>query len=254
MNSANGKFFFSEQTSNSENGILCTDGTLPGTQQIASVNVFYYDTFAVLNNIIYFRTTGGEFWRSDGTQEGTYRVKDINPTGNDLAIHNGKITIYNGILYFDANDGVHGTELWRSDGTNAGTYMLKDIVRGAASSNILDITAANGKLYFAAFTPDNGYEPWVSDGTESGTQLLIDISPGVGSSYPLEFVALQDRVYFAAGSAQDELWKTDGTTAGTTLANDLITGYTGSGVDELINLNGTLIFMTPESWNSNVSV
>ena len=32
-----------------------------------------------------------------------------------------------GILYFAADDGIHGWEPWRSDGTVAGTYMVKDV-------------------------------------------------------------------------------------------------------------------------------
>lgn len=33
----------------------------------------------------------------------------------------------NGVLFFKANDGVHGGELWKSNGTEAGTVMVKDI-------------------------------------------------------------------------------------------------------------------------------
>jgi hypothetical protein len=42
------------------------------------------------------------------------QVRDINPTGNASPY---ELTNINGILYFVANDGVHGNELWRSDGT-----------------------------------------------------------------------------------------------------------------------------------------
>ena len=45
------------------------------------------------------------------------------------------MTVFNGQLFFGANDGTHGPELWVSDGTAAGTTMVKDIIAGASGSN-----------------------------------------------------------------------------------------------------------------------
>jgi ELWxxDGT repeat protein len=88
----------------------------------------------VVGAILYFRAsddvTGAELWRSDGTADGTFMLKDINPTGTagnpgssnaDYFIHVG------GRTYFGADDGVHGYELWTTDGTAAGTVMVKDL-------------------------------------------------------------------------------------------------------------------------------
>ena len=68
---------------------------------------------------------GKELWRSDGTFEGTFLVKDIcegyqgsNPTN---------LIVYKNEIYFAANDNLHGTELWKSNGTEAGTVMVANI-------------------------------------------------------------------------------------------------------------------------------
>jgi ELWxxDGT repeat protein len=70
---------------------------------------------------------GRELWKSDGTESGTARVKDI------LLARAARFTSFvslEGTLLFGANDGIAGAELWKSDGTEAGTVRVKDINRG----------------------------------------------------------------------------------------------------------------------------
>jgi len=169
---------------------------------------------------------GGQLRNASSTSLNFHLTKDINAlagsfpsnTDNFYSTIHPAFAVLNNVVYFAADDGVHGHELWRSDGTAEGTYMLKDIVPGGGSSQPQGITAANGKLYFRAYTNDYGSEPWVSDGTENGTQLLLNIEDDGLSSYPRDFVACGNYVYFIAStdfSADTRICKTDGTPEGT---------------------------------------
>jgi ELWxxDGT repeat protein len=63
---------------------------------------------------VYFGATDGErgveLWTSDGTEEGTRLVQDINP-GPGSSSPDGFV-VAGDCLYFGANDGEHGFELW----------------------------------------------------------------------------------------------------------------------------------------------
>jgi ELWxxDGT repeat protein len=106
-------------------------------------------------------TTGRELWKSDGTEAGTVRVKELGP-GSDPS-YPRDLTNVNGTLYFVANDGVHGEELWTSDGTEAGTVMVADLAEGSGGSNPGLFTEVAGKLFFAATDDVHGRELWVAD-------------------------------------------------------------------------------------------
>jgi trimeric autotransporter adhesin len=173
-------------------------------------------------------------------------LAESNPVNNQFAYPSAdSYAVLDNVIYFAADDGIHGNELWRSDGTAVGTFMLKDIEPGPGSAFLRHITAANGKLYFSAANAAYGLEPWVSDGTESGTQLLIDLQPGPTWGFSKEFVEVGNDVYFIADGFNiywDAIWKTDGTTGGTVLVKDI--GAAGGGIDIIAAMaaNGLLFF------------
>ncbi len=86
------------------------------------------------------------------------------------------------LVFFAADDGVHGRELWISDGTLNGTRMLKDINRGRDSSLLAHFSEVDGLLFFRADDGLHGRELWVSDGTAEGTRMVRDINPGSSPS------------------------------------------------------------------------
>ena len=173
---------------------------------------------------------GTELGITDGTEIGTYLVKDIREGGDGCSLtldDEAYFAVLDNILYFRASDGTNGRELWRSDGTEAGTYMVKDIEPGSDGSDVEWLVAAGGKLYFQADTSASGRELWVSDGTETGTQLVEDINPGSSNhSRPSHITAFGDKVVFGANNGSDgmELWISDGTAAGTYMVKDIYPG------------------------------
>src|SRR6202012_6225312 len=94
-----------------------------------SGGVYYFGftdySMQVYNNRVYFfaddNVHGAELWRSDGTDTGTVMVKDINtaPGQGIIDLPNfpfGQFAVANNLLFFTADDGIHGAELWRTDG------------------------------------------------------------------------------------------------------------------------------------------
>ena len=185
------------------------------------------------------------------TTDSVSLVKDILP--GKLSSASTDLVNINGILYFQANDGVHGQELWKSDGTTAGTMLVKDIVVGSGSSmpsfsspsGMIDV---NGMIYFRAKNGVNGWELWKSDGTAAGTVMVKDIIEGSDGSTPFYLTNVNSTLYFIAiGFDSNELWKSDGTAAGTVMVKDIFIGYPS----HLTDVNGILYFSASDETHSH---
>ena len=212
-----------------------------------------------MDDVLYFNAKGGakgrELWRSDGTFDGTRRVKDIRPGTGGGSPWN--LAAIGGLLYFSADDGVNGRELWVSDGTGIGTRLVKDINPGGDSTPF-HFTAFNGSVYFSASDGTTGRELWRTDGTTGGTARVKDIVPGATSSNPGALTPFGDKLLFTitAGSVNpvDTLYRTDGTATGTKPFRDGA-GHkiTGQGVNWLTVAESRLFFIVNETelWRSN---
>jgi ELWxxDGT repeat protein len=102
---------------------------------------------------------GWELWKSDGTAEGTLRLKDIapGPTSSRIA----DLTVAHGRLYFSAQSDLHGRELWISDGTEAGTRQVQDLLPGPEPGlEQLGLTAFGDHLYFFGSEGLSGWDLW----------------------------------------------------------------------------------------------
>lgn len=219
-------------------GLMVTDGSVAGTQVIYSERLSPQGLTSLNDGraIFYFQDAeNGKWgpWITDGTSEGTYKVKTIRDDYNREGVDAQFTKISDELILFRAQTPNEGIELWATNGTEAGTYLVKDINPGENSSSPFRITAiGDGKAIFRADDGVNGQEPWVTDGSAEGTFLLKDIRSGTfNNSDPQWFVAVEDRVYFVANDSTHgrELWVTDGTTDNTRLVKDLNPGTGGSG-------------------------
>ncbi|MEJ6621819.1 MAG: hyalin, partial [Opitutae bacterium] len=101
---------------------------------------------------------GSELWKSDGSESGTVRVKDIYPGSRSSNPQN--LANFGGTLYFTADDG-NGYDLWKSDGTKAGTIVAMNFRPLETWSHAFpkNFTIIGNTLYFSAEDPE-GRELW----------------------------------------------------------------------------------------------
>ena len=164
--------------------------------------------------------TGIELWVSDGTPDGTRRVKDIRE-GEGESSSPWELTDVGGILYFSADDGVNGRELWKSDGTTEGTMLVKSIEGAPYGSSPEDLVVMGDILYFNARDSVSGGELWRSDGTAENTKIVKNITEGALGSDIRDMVAHKGKLYFTVNESTHELWVSDGTEGGTKKVKDL---------------------------------
>jgi ELWxxDGT repeat protein len=197
-----------------------TDGSAAGTSLVASVAAGDSQSGPVEliehQGALYFFAVSPSsedrqvLWRSDGSAAGTVEVADFafHGAGDECDADPHFLTSTGSLLFFAADDGVHGREPWRSDGTAAGTQMIRDIAPGPAGSTPTGLVAAGGEVFFAADDGLHGIELWRSDGTEAGTRMVADLASGASSSNPGNLAVLGSRLLFAAddGTTGSELW------------------------------------------------
>jgi len=90
-----------------------SDGTRAGTREVAATPSTIGPPFSG-GRYLFFdgaaEGVGSELWVSDGTAAGTRLLHDINPGPGSS--HPRDFILVGDIMYFSADDGVHGRELW----------------------------------------------------------------------------------------------------------------------------------------------
>ncbi len=117
---------------------------------------------------------GLELWKTDGTEAGTVKVRDIR---SDSLRPKSMTAVEDTVFFISRDREARRRELWKSDGTGAGTVMVKDIGPGGRLDGPLLGLDVERALYFWADDGKHGLEPWTSDGTSIGTTMVMDLLP-----------------------------------------------------------------------------
>jgi ELWxxDGT repeat protein len=176
---------------------------------------------------------GRELWRTDGTEAGTYLVKDIRHGGGDS--DPDVLTAFDGQLFFTADDHIIGEELWRSDGTTGGTQLFTDLKAGSPSSHPDFLTIVEDKLYWIGYDGQSNHL-FYTDGA-AGNVVAVSGVPDI----PFNLVNVLGDLYFV-GSTGDgyHLWRTNGTECGTQKLN-FVPG--DDGANKILLVDGDMIFL-----------
>jgi ELWxxDGT repeat protein len=182
--------------------------------KLADINA---DEMVLYKDAVYF-SSYSDLWKTDGTEEGTLRISNIN---SQIILK--ELTVVDNLLYFSADDGINGEALWVSDGSTEGTRIVKDS-SGAVLPRPTELTVLNNKLFFVYDHPVYGSELWTSEGTAETTHMLKNIRDETEndiSAFPELLTVCGKLIFFAANDGNAEyglnrqLWQTDGTPEGT---------------------------------------
>ncbi len=178
-------------------GIWTSDGTAEGTRILMPFLEMgemsgNYVVSAELDGLLYFPALDEEvaipaLWCTDGTTDGTSRVKGIDITAEMITLDSQ--------ICFNGSDLVTGNNgLYRTDGTEEGTVLVKVMSIGDASATSNRFTDADGVLCFPGADSNSGIQGlWTSDGTNQSTVLA---KPGM--TIDNQMLAIGSSVFYGA--------------------------------------------------------
>ncbi len=207
--------------------------------------------FCAFDNLLYFQAadtaSGAELWRTDTTEAGTSLFLNVAPDRSSVKSASPEsLTVYNGKLYFSADDGLNGRDLYST--TGAGGNLVRLNVYPGHDAHPVNLVVANGLLFFVAERDGTGVEIGFTDGSAVST---LDLNPGATGSFPADLTALNGNLYFTAddGVHGREVWRTNG--SNTALLADIQPGPASSAPGSLTAFGGALYFAADDGLNGS---
>ncbi len=179
----------------------------------------YPDNLVTMDSTLYFlsatRDTGQELWRSDGTEDGTWQVREFRSGFEDgipSPSHSGSqvMVAAEQQLYFLVESDADTLALWSSDGTYDGSHWVMDLNPERKHRLI----PYGNDLYLLEFAYSDVTLQHIDGATHQPTQLEDFIGTD-GSRIATAFVNHQ--LYLLLDKYVSQLWRSDGTSVGTTL-------------------------------------
>ncbi|HPB29918.1 MAG TPA: hypothetical protein PLB62_00510 [Candidatus Sumerlaeota bacterium] len=168
-------------------------------------------------------------WFSDGTVEGTRLLKRFVKVDETRAVSLPRnFSWINGLLYFCADDGIHGPEVWISDLTPEGTILAVDLQPGQKGSDPSNSNLSGSALFFAADDGSwAGRELHVLDSANGLPRMVADVAGYNSGNVPENLMVNQDLLFFTHDDDIHgrELWRSDGSTTGTFMTADIRPGF-----------------------------
>ncbi len=168
----------------------------PPPYSLASRDLFGAGDFALFRE----PAAASHLWRTDGTENGTYPIGDLDSRVSDLVRLNGRVYAfgYVGLQY----------GIWEIDGSPQGLRLAVPL---PTLGDLPPSPVAVGDVFY--FAGGQHADLWRSDGTAAGTWKVLDFPSGYDVLQPPAITEIGGLVYFvleAPGIGPDEIWRTDG--------------------------------------------
>ncbi len=210
--------------------VFVSDGTAAGTLPLGPPLVFFNDPqFRAAGDFVYFRTSDLQYWRTDGTPEGTIRVRDLAGISEPVHIRD-LIAGETGLLFqTDRPENFTSFDTW---------YWPRNGVPAKLTDSAVQILGIHDRLqrFFYRVSNTSGEKLYVGDSTSGTSVPLINLD---GNGNPVDF---RNATHVAFFRASNRMWRTDGTLLGTYDLPSQIVRDNSSDPDELTEFGGRLYF------------
>lgn len=134
----------------------------------------------------YYLPNSTELWKSNGTHEGTSKIKTFSGTGLTLSLSSDNA--FGSKFHFKLTDNNNNTTSWISDGTESGTLKIEEIQPSLNLSSVQILTHSSSEVFFTANINGNGFELLKTNGvsvsvlTGSCPETIAVTSPSVSNT------------------------------------------------------------------------